>query len=150
MISTKAPAQPGTLLGGRLPSPAAEQGIGPHPSGTAIVARVPLKRPLAVHGGDARTLFLREPKLRDFIDCGAVVRREVFDGDNGAARVELAEDYAALMRWLVRLSGHDSVVLGELGHEDGRAALTAVFRIVQALDLGNSDAAPASSSSAAA
>lgn len=96
---------------------------------------VPLSRPLVTHRGDVHEITLRAPTFGDFIDLGEVTRMFAVPSERNPeemGQVELKVDRAAVMRWAVRLSGHDQVILSTLSANDAQRLMAPIVQLVAA------------------
>lgn len=117
-----------------------------------IAVRIELARPVSGHRGAIGEVALKVPTFGDYIDCGPVQRNIAIDptASAGAMKIEVVDDSAAMMRWMVRLSGLPEAVLRTLGPRDAFAVRREILAMVREFEQGNSPDAPTSSSSPAA
>ncbi len=113
-------------------------------------ATVQLSRPLTTHRGDVSEIALRKPNFGDFIDLGQVENLRFSQSEDGAKQQESVIDFERLMRWAVRLSGIDRVILSTLDPIDAYELSKAVIQIANVFILGNLQSVQTSSSSSAA
>jgi len=111
--------------------------------GPNVAAKIELRRPLPGHNGNITEIVLKEPNLADLIDCGHLMRRILHEPGSATMRLELVDDPAALMRWMIRLSGQHEAILRLMSIPDARAVQSEVARIVDEFNVGgNSPASP--------
>ena len=110
----------------------------------ASAVTIELGRQVMGHNGPINAVHLREPTIGDWIDCGALTRRVAFDSADGERKIEFIEDAAAVMRWMVRLSGLPEAVIRQLNMKEGSAVAAEIFRMIADVQSGNSQSAPTS------
>lgn len=143
-----------------VPAQTAPNGAGQHPLGalaqqeaarplSADVVTVRLAAPLKTHRGDVMEIALRQPVLTDYIEIGDI-DTFVASGVDAAGQptgMEAKTSHQALMAYAVRLSGHDTHVLGRLHPGDAGNLIRAVRLMVLPFSRGNSSSGSMSSSS---
>ncbi len=107
-------------------------------AGLTDAITVKLSKPLEGHQGIIHEIKLKSPTFGDWIECGDMHRASlVKPGADGAERVLLDLDHAAVARWFQRLSGQPMAVLAQLAYEDGKVIMGHVDRLVGATTRGN-------------
>jgi hypothetical protein len=130
------PAAPPASIDEAIAPVAAAAAGDEQPDGSVTVQ---LSRPLNTHAGEARSIRLRPIKYVDVVEIGEVDRvfGSEIDANGKPARMEHALDREAMMRWMVRLTGLDRIVLGEMSLADGRKVETAIRRMLMLVAQGN-------------
>jgi len=104
---------------------------------------IQLSRAIPTHQGDVRTLTVRPPTLTDYIANGDIDVPVAMNFENGVATtLRVQTNHDALVRWAAALTGHDRVVLGNLGAADAGRLFEAVRTAVLPFTRGNSPSAP--------
>lgn len=124
--------------------------VGHSADSPAIAATITLSRPLPTHKGDVRAIQLRKPTFGEFIEIGPVENLVFTNGDDDSRRMESRIDLQRLMKWAVRLSDIDQLVLSSLDPADGYALSKAVVEIVNVFVVGGNFKSPQTSSSSSA
>lgn len=99
-----------------------------------------LSRPLNTHKGPVTRIAVGEVAYKDYVEIGPVDQVSVTEIDpmtKVPARLEHNTNRKAMSAWMVRLTGLDMIVLGELTLKDGLALETMVRAKVMAVAEGN-------------
>lgn len=115
-------------------------GVGPAPDRSDGIT-IDLTKPLNTHKGETRRIFLRSPTLADYIELGdidVVFAKGVDESGKQPEGMEVRTNYDAIMRWAVRLSDLDRVILGALNPQDAGVLVGAVRKAVVPFSKGNS------------
>ncbi len=106
---------------------------------------IELSRPLPTHHGDVKKIILRKPNYGEFIELGQVENLRFTQATENSPKVmESVIDFERLMRWAVRLSNIDRIILETLDPIDGYKLSKAVIEITNTFVMGNSSSAESS------